>query len=81
MGVASELLAAMTPPASNPIRTYVLTGAVAAITATGAWYGAGVKSRQEYKQVRGHCYACLHTAVLTMDRNDVRFWKPPLLSG
>ena len=52
MGVAGELLKAMTPPPSNPLRTYVLTGAVAAITATGAWYGAGLKYRQEYKQVR-----------------------------
>ncbi|TKA78000.1 hypothetical protein B0A55_03830 [Friedmanniomyces simplex] len=39
----------MAAPA-NPLRTYVITGAVAAITATGAWYGAGLKARQEYKQ-------------------------------
>lgn len=36
---------------TNSIRTYVLTASVAAITATGAWYGAGLKTRQEYKQV------------------------------
>ncbi|CAK3898386.1 hypothetical protein DOTSEDRAFT_18949 [Lecanosticta acicola] len=35
---------------TNKIRTYVLTGSVAAITATGAWYGAGLKTRQEFKQ-------------------------------
>ncbi|KAK5718213.1 hypothetical protein LTR17_015786 [Elasticomyces elasticus] len=35
---------------ANPLRTYVITGAVAAITATGAWYGAGLKAQQEYKQ-------------------------------
>ncbi|RMX74425.1 hypothetical protein D0869_12603 [Hortaea werneckii] len=38
---------------SNPIRTWILTGSVAAITATGAWYGAGLKTRQEYNQDRG----------------------------
>jgi len=27
-----------------------MTGSVAAITATGAWYGAGLKTRQEFKQ-------------------------------
>ncbi|TKA27581.1 hypothetical protein B0A50_04413 [Salinomyces thailandicus] len=37
---------------TNSIRTYVLTASVAAITATGAWYGAGLKTRQEYKQER-----------------------------
>ncbi|KZF20941.1 hypothetical protein L228DRAFT_270201 [Xylona heveae TC161] len=30
------------------LRRLVLTGSVAAITATGAWYGAGIKTRQEY---------------------------------
>ncbi|KAI6788772.1 hypothetical protein KC325_g8994 [Hortaea werneckii] len=38
---------------SNPVRTWILTGSVAAITATGAWYGAGLKTRQEYNQERG----------------------------
>lgn len=37
--------------AANPLRTYVITGAVAAITATGAWYGAGLKAQHEHKQV------------------------------
>ncbi|KAK0284499.1 hypothetical protein LTR35_000891 [Friedmanniomyces endolithicus] len=40
----------MAAPA-NPFRTYAITGAVASITAVGAWYGAGLKARQEYKQV------------------------------
>jgi hypothetical protein len=31
----------------------VLTGAVAAITATGTWYGAGLKTQQERNQVSG----------------------------
>lgn len=34
------------------IRRWVMTGAVTAITVTGALYGAGLKSRQELKQVR-----------------------------
>ncbi|KAK4548317.1 hypothetical protein LTR36_010187 [Oleoguttula mirabilis] len=42
----------MAAPSSNKFRTYVLTGSVAAITATGAWYGAGVKTRREYTQER-----------------------------
>lgn len=29
-----------------------MTGSFAAITATGAWYGAGLKTRQEMAQVR-----------------------------
>ncbi|KAI9791355.1 MAG: hypothetical protein M1835_000372 [Candelina submexicana] len=32
------------------IKRIILTGAIAAITATGAWYGAGLKTRQEFKQ-------------------------------
>ncbi|KAJ9635501.1 hypothetical protein H2201_003158 [Coniosporium apollinis] len=32
------------------IRRLVMTGAVAAVTVTGAWYGAGLKTRQEFKQ-------------------------------
>ncbi|KAK5115077.1 hypothetical protein LTR62_001774 [Meristemomyces frigidus] len=42
----------MATPAANPLRTYIITGAVAAITATGAWYGAGLKTRREYGQER-----------------------------
>lgn len=33
------------------IRRIVWTGAIAAVTATGAWYGAGLKTRSEIKQV------------------------------
>jgi len=37
------------------IRRWVMTGSVAAITVTGAWYGAGLKIQQEAKQaVREH---------------------------
>ncbi|KAI9828299.1 MAG: hypothetical protein M1832_002727 [Thelocarpon impressellum] len=32
------------------LRRIVLTGSVAAITITGAWYGAGLKTQQEIKQ-------------------------------
>lgn len=42
----------MATPSTNKFRTYVLTGSVAAITATGAWYGAGMKTRREYTKVR-----------------------------
>jgi hypothetical protein len=36
------------------IRRFVMTGAVFAITATGAWYGAGLKTQQEFKV----CQSC-----------------------
>jgi hypothetical protein len=36
---------------TKSLRRYVLTGSVAAITATGAWYGAGLKTQQERDQV------------------------------
>jgi hypothetical protein len=29
----------------------VLTGSIAGVTATGAWYGAGLKMKQDIKQV------------------------------
>ncbi|KAM0712393.1 hypothetical protein Q7P37_011489 [Cladosporium fusiforme] len=37
----------MSAPSTNKVRRFVLTGAVAAITATGTWYGAGLKTQQE----------------------------------
>lgn len=33
------------------IRRIVWTAAIGAITATGVWYGAGLKTRSEWKQV------------------------------
>jgi hypothetical protein len=33
------------------IRRIVWTAAIASITATGAWYGAGLKTKSELKQV------------------------------
>jgi hypothetical protein len=41
------------------IRRFVMTGAVFAITATGAWYGAGLKTQQEFKKVRQSCEIAL----------------------
>ncbi|KAF2479646.1 hypothetical protein BDY17DRAFT_327593 [Neohortaea acidophila] len=40
----------MSSPAAQTARRYILTASVAAITATGAWYGAGLKTRQEFAQ-------------------------------
>ena len=34
------------------IRRIVLTGAIAAVTATGAWYGAGLKIQRDTKKVK-----------------------------
>ncbi|KXL50394.1 hypothetical protein M433DRAFT_2097 [Acidomyces richmondensis BFW] len=42
----------MAHPSPNPFRIYILTASVAAITATGAWYGAGLKTRQEFRRDR-----------------------------
>jgi len=43
----------MSGPSTASVRRIVLTGAVAAITATGTWYGAGLKTQQERNQVSG----------------------------
>ncbi|KAK3690588.1 hypothetical protein LTR37_019084 [Vermiconidia calcicola] len=40
----------MSSVSSQSIRRYILTASVTAITVTGAWYGAGLKSRQEFKK-------------------------------
>lgn len=42
----------MATPTAQTVRRWVMTGSVAAITATGAWYGAGLKAQQEFKQVQ-----------------------------
>lgn len=36
---------------AQTIRRWVMTGSVAAITAMGAWYGAGLKIEQDVKKV------------------------------
>jgi hypothetical protein len=36
---------------ANKIRPFVWSGAIAAVTAVGTIYGAGLNIRQEYKQV------------------------------
>jgi hypothetical protein len=39
------------------IRRIVWTGAVAAVTATGAWYGAGLKTKSEIKHVWANLFS------------------------
>jgi hypothetical protein len=46
----------MSGPQFANFRRFVLTGSIAAVTATGAWYGAGLKMKQDIKQV----YVTLH---------------------
>jgi hypothetical protein len=41
----------MSGPQFANFRRFVLTGSIAAVTATGAWYGAGLKMKQDIKQV------------------------------
>ncbi|KAI4727569.1 hypothetical protein E4T49_04633 [Aureobasidium sp. EXF-10728] len=40
----------MSTPQLATFRRFVLTGSIAAVTATGAWYGAGLKMKQDIKQ-------------------------------
>ncbi|KAF2135238.1 uncharacterized protein K452DRAFT_239736 [Aplosporella prunicola CBS 121167] len=39
-------------PSPQTIRRVAITGAVASVTAMGAWYGAGLKTQQDYQEVR-----------------------------
>lgn len=39
------------------VRRWLMTGGITAVTVTGALYGAGLKTKQEYKQV------CLHSVA------------------
>lgn len=48
--------ATMATPQAQAIRRWIMTGAVAAITITGTFYGAGLKTDQEVKKVRRHHY-------------------------
>ncbi|CAC9889934.1 unnamed protein product, partial [Aureobasidium pullulans] len=41
----------MSTPQFATFRRFVLTGSIAAVTATGAWYGAGLKMKQDIKQI------------------------------
>lgn len=41
----------MSAAQQQKIRRIVWTGAIASVTATGAWYGAGLKTKSELKQV------------------------------
>ncbi|KEQ72737.1 hypothetical protein M436DRAFT_82018 [Aureobasidium namibiae CBS 147.97] len=40
----------MLTPQFATFRRFVLTGSIAAVTATGAWYGAGLKMKQDINQ-------------------------------
>jgi len=49
----------MSTPQFATFRRFVLTGSIAAVTATGAWYGAGLKMKQDIKQVCSCLCLCL----------------------
>lgn len=59
---------AMAAKSANKIRRVILTGAVAGITATGAWYGAGLKVQQERKQVSNSDFQFFRNRQLTSDQ-------------
>ncbi|THY56723.1 hypothetical protein D6C97_05000 [Aureobasidium pullulans] len=44
------MMSIMSTPQFATFRRFVLTGSIAAVTATGAWYGAGLKMKQDIKQ-------------------------------
>jgi hypothetical protein len=54
------------------VRRWIMTGAVAAITITGTIYGAGLKGRQDVKQV------CLITAYV-LEPGHLRYYHPSYL--
>lgn len=62
----------MSAPQFATFRRFVLTGSIAAVTATGAWYGAGLKMKQDIKQVRlsylpAPCtFPALYLVILTL---------------
>ena len=60
----------MSGPSTSSVRRVVLTGAVAAITATGTWYGAGLKTQQERNQVSGIASVepFKHILIITKDK-------------
>jgi hypothetical protein len=56
----------MSTPQFATFRRFVLTGSIAAVTATGAWYGAGLKMKQDIKQV---CFPCYTSPILLKYRH------------
>lgn len=56
----------MSTPQFATFRRFVLTGSIAAVTATGAWYGAGLKMKQDIKQVCSCLYLCLSLLPSTL---------------
>jgi hypothetical protein len=65
--IPNWLLGLRTLPMTTPqtVRRWILTGSITAIAATGAIYGAGLRSRQQYEEV-GLCYHLLNSTVLTL---------------
>lgn len=55
----------MSAAQQQKIRRIVWTGAIASVTATGAWYGAGLKTKSELKQViPSSCSMCIFSHFL-----------------
>lgn len=50
------------------IRRIILTGAITAITVTGAWYGAGLKTKSEINQVSLYLPVQLSACSILTDR-------------
>lgn len=63
----------MSAPSTNKIRRIVLTGGVAAITATGTWYGAGLKTQQERNQVRNASISILKNVTHLSSGQECHF--------
>jgi hypothetical protein len=65
----SSIKTTMSGPSTASVRRIVLTGAVAAITATGTWYGAGLKTQQERNQVSGEAIVDLSKYILITNKD------------
>ena len=63
----------MSTPQAQAVRRWILTGAITAITVTGAIYGAGLKSKQEFKQVRRHQRETVQHILPPMDMSCPTF--------
>jgi hypothetical protein len=68
----------MSGPSTASIRRIVLTGSIAAITATGTWYGAGLKTQQERNQVKHDFFLHCTNLELIPHRTNKQPWNQPL---
>jgi len=62
----------MSAAQQQKIRRIVWTGAITSVTATGAWYGAGLKTKSELKQVIPSFLANVHISSLPSCGDEIK---------